>query len=165
MIANVPMEHGLMFAAALFALNGTVAKSILLAGIVPAALELMDETATACIEEAMHLGLPLDVEAVLLLETDGQDEAGVLREIEAASEICRENGAREVKVARNEAERSDLWRARRAVSPSLARKAPNKLGEDITVPRSAIPEMVRRVAPSGTTALLLGESGHMWVVR
>ena len=51
--------------------------AILSAGIVPATLELMDETAIACIEEAMHLGLPLDVEAILLIETDGSDEANV----------------------------------------------------------------------------------------
>ena len=117
--------------------------AILSAGIVPATIELMDETALACIEEAMHLGLPLDVEATLLIETDGTDEATALREIEAVAEICRQCGARQVKIAGNEAERSNLWKARRSVSPALARKAPNKLGEDITVPRSAIPETIR----------------------
>jgi glycolate oxidase len=119
--------------------------AILAAGIVPATLELMDETAIACIEEAMHLGLPLDVEAMLIIEADGSDEEAVVREIEAAACICRENGARQVNVAQDEAERTSLWRARRSVSPSLARKAPNKLGEDITVPRSAIPEAIRRI--------------------
>jgi glycolate oxidase len=119
--------------------------AILSAGIVPATLELMDETAISCIEEALHLGLPLDVEATLLIETDGADEASVLREIEAAAKICLESGARQVKVAKDEAERANLWKARRSVSPALARKAPNKLGEDITVPRSAIPEAVRRL--------------------
>ena len=93
----------------------------------------------------MELGLPLDVEAILILETDGSDEEAVLREIETAARVCRENGAREVVVAETEDEREQLWRARRSVSPSLARKAPNKLGEDITVPRSAIPEAIRRI--------------------
>ena len=119
--------------------------AILSSGIVPATLELMDETAIACVEEAMQLGLPLDVEAILIVETDGSDEAGVLREIEAAARISLENGARRVKVAKDETERASLWKARRSVSPSLARKAPNKLGEDITVPRSAIPEAIRRL--------------------
>jgi glycolate oxidase len=119
--------------------------AILDAGVVPATLELMDETAIACIEEAMELGLPLDVEAILILETDGSDDEAVLREIETAARVCRENGAREVVVAETEDEREQLWRARRSVSPSLARKAPNKLGEDITVPRSAIPEAIRRI--------------------
>jgi glycolate oxidase len=124
--------------------------AILSAGVVPAALELMDETAIACIEEAMHLGLPLDVEAILLIETDGSDEQAVLNEVEAAARICRETGARAVRVARDEGERSSLWKARRSVSPSLARKAPNKIGEDITVPRSAIPEAIRRLKEIST---------------
>jgi glycolate oxidase len=137
--------------------------AILSAGIVPAALELMDETATACIEQAMHLGLPLDVEAMLIIETDGSDEEGVLCEIEAAARICRENGARQVSVARDEQERTTLWKARRSVSPSLARKAPNKLGEDITVPRSTIPEAVRRIkaisAKYGLPIVIFGHAG------
>ena len=119
--------------------------AILSAGIVPATLELMDETAIACIEAALHLGLPLDVEATLLIETDGSDEASVLREIEAVAKICQETGAGQVKLARDEAERAKLWQARRSVSPALARKAPNKLGEDITVPRGAIPKAIRRL--------------------
>ncbi len=119
--------------------------AILEAGVVPATLEMMDETAITCIEEAMHLGLPLDVEAMLIIETDAADEGTVQREIETVARVCQENGAREIVVAQDEEERAQLWRARRSVSPSLARKAPNKLGEDITVPRSAIPEAVRRI--------------------
>jgi len=124
--------------------------AILGAGIVPATLELMDETAIACIEEAMRLGLPLDIEAMLIIEADGSDKEVVEREIAAIARICRENGARQVNVATDEKERAALWRARRSVSPSLARKAPNKLGEDITVPRSAIPEAIRRIKAIST---------------
>ena len=119
--------------------------AILAAGTVPATLEMMDETAIACIEEAMQLGLPLDVEGMLIIETDGSDKETVIREIEEAARICREHGAREVNVAQDEAERVSLWHARRNIGPSLIRKSPNKLGEDITVPRSAIPEAVRRI--------------------
>lgn len=137
--------------------------AILDAGIVPAALELMDETAIACIEEALHLNLPLDVEAILLIETDGTDESAVLHDIEAVAGICRQCGAREVRVASDEAERSSLWKARRSVSPALARKAPNKIGEDITVPRSAIPEAVRRLksisAQYGLPIVIFGHAG------
>ncbi|HHS96663.1 MAG TPA: FAD-binding protein [Chloroflexi bacterium] len=137
--------------------------AILSAGIVPATLELMDETAIECIEEAMHLGLPLDVEAMLIIETDGSDEEAVVREIEAVARICRENGARAVEVAQSEEERAELWRARRSVSPSLARRAPNKLGEDITVPLSAIPEAVRRIkeisARYGLPIVIFGHAG------
>ena len=119
--------------------------AILSAGIVPATLELMDQTAVICIEESMHLGLPVDVEALLLIETDGNDEQALVHEIEAVVKICQETGARTVKMAQDEAERSRLWKARRSISPALARRAPNKLGEDITVPRSAIPEVVQRL--------------------
>jgi glycolate dehydrogenase FAD-linked subunit len=137
--------------------------AILAAGIVPATLELMDQTAIACIEEAMHLGLPTDVEATLLIETDGSNEETVAGEIETAGRISTENGARSVKVARTESEREALWKARRSISPSLARKAPNKLGEDITVPRSAIPEIVQRLrgisARFGLPIVIFGHAG------
>ncbi len=119
--------------------------AILTTGIVPVTLELMDDTTITCIEEAMALGLPLDVEAMLIIESDGSDEGSVAREIEAIAAICQDNGARAVKVAKDENERDNLWKARRSVAPSLARKTPNKLGEDITVPRSAVPEAVKRI--------------------
>jgi glycolate oxidase len=119
--------------------------NILSAGITPATMELMDETTIATIEEAMHLGLPLDVEAILIIEADGMDEASVLKEIEEIADICRLTGASEVEVARTETERAALWSARRSISPSLARRAPNKLGEDISVPRSAIPDAVAAI--------------------
>jgi glycolate oxidase len=137
--------------------------AILAGGIVPATLELMDETAIACIEEAMHLGLPLDVEAILLVETDGGNEAAVSSDIEAAAAFCKENGARQVRLATDETERAELWKARRAVSAALARMAPNKLGEDITVPRSAIPAAVQRLkaigAKYGLPLVVFGHAG------
>jgi glycolate oxidase len=119
--------------------------NILTAGITPATIELMDETTIATIEEALHLGLPLDVEAILIIEADGMDEESVVKEVETIAEICRAAGARDVEVARTEHERAKLWSARRSISPSLARLAPNKLGEDISVPRSAIPDAVAAI--------------------
>lgn len=137
--------------------------AILAEGIVPATLELMDQTAVVCIEEAMHLGLSTDVEAVLIIETDGFDESTVAREIEAVGRICEESGARKVNVAKNEEERDGLWKARRSAGSSLARKAPNKLGEDITVPRSAIPEVVARIREvsekHGLPIVIFGHAG------
>ena len=123
----------------------------------------MDQTALVCIEEAMHLGLNTDVEASLIIETDGADEQTVTSEIEACAQISKETGAQSVKLAQNETERANLWRARRSMSPSLARKAPNKLGEDITVPRSAIPEVVQRLraisAKYGLPIVIFGHAG------
>jgi len=137
--------------------------AILNAGILPAALELMDETAIACTEEAMRMGLPLDVEAILIIETDGSDKAFMLSEMEAITRICKEQGARQVKVAKDELERSKLWEARRSVTAALARRTPNKLGEDITVPRSSIPEAVRRLKAIslkyGLPVVIFGHAG------
>lgn len=117
---------------------------ILLAGVLPATLEIVDETAIQCVEQYLHLGLECTTEAMLLAETDGDPE-GAEREIEVLAEICRQGGARQVTVARDAAGSDELWCARRAVSPSLGRIRPNKLGEDIVVPRSAIPDMVARI--------------------
>jgi len=118
---------------------------ILMAGIIPATLELMDQTAINCIEEALHIGLPRDVAAFLLIESDGVDLEQTKQEIETIAEICKKTGATKISVAKDETERANLWKARRSISPSLARLSPNKLGEDITVPRSAIPEAVKRL--------------------
>ncbi len=136
---------------------------ILSAGVVPATLELMDETAIACVEEGLHLGLPLDVEAILLIETDGSDESAVLQDIETAASICKAGGARAVKVAQDEMERANFLKGRRSVSAALGRKAPNKLGEDITVPRSAIPAAIQRLkaisAKYGLPIVIFGHAG------
>ena len=140
---------------------GRSIQAVLTQGLVPAAMELLDETAIECIEEAMQLGLPLDVEALLVIESDGADEDSVQREIDAIADVCLQTGASRVDVARDEDERADLWRARRSIGPSLARRAPNKLGEDITVPRSAIPEAIRRIkAVSASYGLPIVVFGH-----
>lgn len=117
---------------------------ILEAGIVPVAMEVMDDTTIATVEAHKKMGLPLDVEAILIIETDGDPELAQ-RDIEEIGHICWQNGARDVRVTDDPKEGAALMAARKAVSPSLARRRPNKLGEDITVPRSAIPEAVRRI--------------------
>lgn len=118
--------------------------AILWGGIVPATLELMDETAINCVEDYMHLGLPRDAEAILIIETDG-DNADAARDMDVIAHICRDGGASEMRIAQTAKESDDLWRARRSISGSLGRKRPNKLGEDISVPRSAIPDTIRGI--------------------
>ncbi len=118
---------------------------VIRAGILPVALELMDRTSINLVEDHLGLGLPREAEALLVLEQDGADDASVLAEVERMAEVCRAAGASDVRVAHSAREREDVWAARRAVSPALGRAAPNKLGEDIVVPRAAIPEMVRRI--------------------
>jgi glycolate oxidase len=140
---------------------GSAVGALLGAGIVPAAVELMDATAVHCIEAAHGLGLPLEAEGILLLEVDGFAAAEVEREIGEIARICRAGGAFALEVAGDEAQRQRLWRARRSVSPALARRAPNKLGEDICVPRSQIPEAIRRIqAISRRHGLPIAIFGH-----
>jgi glycolate oxidase len=118
---------------------------ILLAGITPLALEMMDN---ACIRSVMAykpFGLPLDAGTILLIDQDGSDLRVVQQELAEMAEECRGGGAVDVRQAANRQESDALWAARRAVSPALARLKPNKLGEDISVPRAQIPAMVRKV--------------------
>jgi glycolate oxidase len=124
---------------------GEAVTAILGAGVVPLALEMMDQSATRCVEEHLHAGLPVEAEAILLVDVDG-DECTVSEQSDVVAATCTKGGAALVQRAATKAESDLLWAARRAVSPSLARFKPNKLGEDISVPRSAIPAMVRAVA-------------------
>jgi glycolate dehydrogenase FAD-linked subunit len=118
---------------------------IMASGILPATLELMDGTTINVVEDFLKIGLPREAEAMLLLEQDGTD-AGVARaDVERMAEVCRALGATSVQIAGTAAERDQLWQARRSVSAALGRLRPNKLGEDIVVPKSAIPEMIASV--------------------
>ncbi len=114
-------------------------------GIIPASVELLDQTTVQCVEELLHIGLPVGAEALLLFAVDGNYEQIVRAELESIAEVCRAQGAAEVRVAQDAEESNQLWRARRSVSPALARRRPNKLGEDVSVPRTAVPAMVRAV--------------------
>jgi glycolate oxidase len=143
----IPKPQTKRTALAIFADMGEasqIVNHILLAGVLPATLEIIDETAINCVEEYLHSGLDCTAEAMLIVETDGDPETAA-RDIETVARVCRQGGARDVQIAQDEAESEELWRARRSVSPSLGRVRPNKLGEDIVVPRAAIPEMVRRI--------------------
>jgi glycolate oxidase len=134
---------------------------ILQGGIVPLVTELMDQGTTRAIEEFKHLGLPTDVEALLLVAVDG-DEALVEREIALVAGILGKSGAREVRHAQSAQDSEALWEARRSISAAIARLARNKLGEDITVPRSKIPEMVARLQAIGrANDLSLVVYGHI----
>jgi len=118
---------------------------IMASGILPCTLELMDGVTINVVEDFLQAGLPRQAQAMLLLEQDGADEATARTDIETMAAICRELGATSVQVAGNAAERDALWAARRAVSPALGRLRPNKLGEDIVVPKSQVPAMIAEV--------------------
>lgn len=132
---------------------------IIASHVIPATLEIMDNTTIRTVEDFAHVGLPTGAEAVLLIEVDGHP-AVVAQEAEAVVRVCRENGA-EVQVAENDAERDKLWTARRQALPALARVRPTTILEDATVPRSQIPAMLaelREIAARNRVAM--GTFGH-----
>lgn len=124
--------------------SGSSISRVLSSGIMPAKMEIMDQASVQAVEDYQPLGLPTDIEAIVLIELDGHPQA-IKEEIERVQTICLEVGAREVKVARNAAEALELWKARKLVSPAIVRLKPTKISEDATVPRSKIPEMFKRL--------------------
>jgi glycolate oxidase len=134
---------------------------IIAAQIIPCTLEFLDRTTIRCVEEFAEIGLPLDCEALLLMETDGHP---VVIEAEAAqmAEIARKNGSTEVRVAATEEEATRLATARRSAFSALARVAPTTILEDATVPRSELATMIRFVAATAQKyRLRVGTFGHM----
>lgn len=114
---------------------------IIAAGIVPGAMEMMDQLITQAIEEAYHFGFPLDAGALLIVELDGL-EAGMQQQVDRVIAICRENGARKVDLARDESERQALWKCRKRAFGAIGRLSPNYLTQDGVVPRSRLPEIM-----------------------
>src|SRR5947208_5824979 len=115
---------------------------IIAAGIVPGALEMMDQLITQAVEAAYHFGFPLDAGAVLIVELDGL-AIGLERQAERVIEICRKNRAREVRLARTDEERALLWKSRKRAFGAIGRLSPNYLTQDGVVPRSKLPELMR----------------------
>ncbi len=118
---------------------------VIAAGIVPATLEMVDATLIGAIEDSKPSGYPRDAAAVLIVEVDGP-AAGLEAQAERIGQICTGNGCREVRRAKDAAERDQLWSGRRGAFGAIARLAPNFLVNDCTVPRDRIPEALRRVA-------------------
>lgn len=114
------------------------------AGIMPAAMELLDKVVINTIEDAHQIGLPRDCEGMLLIEVDGT-EAQVEKELALIVEKVRNNSAREIREARTAEDRDNLWRARRSAHSAMARLAPNCIVEDATVPASKVPDMIRGI--------------------
>jgi glycolate oxidase len=134
---------------------------IIAAQIIPCTLEFLDRTTIHCVEDFAKVGLPLDCEALLLMETDGHP-AAVAEEAAKMEECARKNGAMEVRVAKDDAEAAKLATARRSAFSALARLAPTTILEDATVPRSELAKMIRFVAQVAKKYnLRVGTFGHM----
>ncbi len=110
--------------------------------IIPTTLEFMDASAIDCVRKAMDLDLPMACRAVLIIEVDG-DSAILDGQARKILEIIRPLGVLETRIAETFAESEAIWKVRRSVSPSLRRLNPDKFNEDIVVPRSRVPEMIR----------------------
>jgi glycolate oxidase len=134
---------------------------IIAAKIVPCTLEFLDRTTIRCVEDFAKVGLPLDCEALLLMEADGHP-AAVAEEAAQIDKIARANGALELRVAKDEAEATRLATARRSAFSALARVSPTTILEDATVPRSELAGMIRFVAAVAKKyQLRIGTFGHM----
>jgi len=121
----------------------------------------MDQLTMRCVEAATGAGLPVDSDAMLLFAVDGNHESIVVAELATIAELARANGASDVRIAGNDEESQRLWNARRAISPALARLRPHKLGEDISIPRSELVPVLRRLREIGKRHnLLLPIFGH-----
>jgi glycolate oxidase subunit GlcD len=137
-------------------------EQIMAAGIVPAGLELMDDSCLVAVEGYLKLGLPQDAGAMLLMLADGEPEE-VDADTERLAELARAGGASSVQVARSAADEANLWKARRGVSIALARVRPNRLGEDISVPLPQIAACVRQIKAAsvkhGLPIVVFGHAG------
>jgi glycolate oxidase len=118
------------------------------AGIVPAALEMLDRLILQAVEAAFHFGFPLDAGAVLIMEVDGLD-AGLDDAAERITEIAKRNGAREVRRANSDAERLLLWKSRKQAFGAVGRLAPSYCTQDGVVPRTKLPHILRQIQRIG----------------
>jgi glycolate oxidase subunit GlcD len=127
-----------------------VVSAIVATGIVPAALEMMDTGTIRAVEASIFAaGYPVDAAAVLLIEVDGL-AAGLEYDVGRVDAICRAGGARNVRVARDDAERTRLWQGRKKAFGAMGRVAPHLMVQDAVVPRTRLPEVLASVGRIAT---------------
>jgi len=112
--------------------------------VIPTACEFLDKNSIVAVENYAKIGLPTYAEGLLVVEVDGY-EAVVDELINRVIKVCKEAGAQEIRRASTKEEREKLWMARRAVSPAIVQLKPKKINEDVVVPRSRIPELIKNV--------------------
>lgn len=117
--------------------------AVISAGMIPAALEIMDRRIVKAVEESFNLGLPLEAGAILIVEMDGLPQ-GMERAGERAAALCRAQGAFIVEVAKSESERAGLWLGRKKAAAAVGRVSPSYATHDVVIPRTRLPEAARR---------------------
>lgn len=129
--------------------------------IVPTTLEIMDKKTLQAVQAFRDVGYPTDVEGLLIIEVDGS-ERQVAEDMEVVERVCREMGAIEIKVAKDQKEADALWTGRRSMMAAFAHMRPTLLSEDVTVPRSKVPAMVKAIREiSARYNIELGLGGHV----
>jgi len=123
--------------------GGAAVSGIIGAGIIPAAIEMMDRLAIEAAEAAVHPGFPA-ADTVLIVELDGPD-AEVRGLFDTVEHICRQNGAVSIEVARTEPQRARIWKGRKAAFAAMGRVSPNYYVQDGVVPRTRLPEVLNRI--------------------
>lgn len=118
--------------------------AIIKSKIIPTTLEFMDYATLQCVERRFNLGIPPEGRAVLLIEVDGDREL-IEKQAQQIHDIIKPLGLVQFRAAKDNAESEQLWKVRRLVSPSLRDVNPDKYNEDIVVPRSKVPDVIRRI--------------------
>jgi len=127
---------------------GAAVSGIIAAGIVPAAVEMMDALAIQAAEAAVHPGYPTDVGALLLAELDGP-AAEVEHQFVEVERLCRGEGATEIRIARDDEERALFWKGRKSAFAAAGRLSPDYYVQDGVIPRTALPAVLREIARLG----------------
>jgi glycolate oxidase len=129
-------------------------------GLTPAALEMIDQLTIQAVEDAYGAGYPRDAAAALLIELDGLS-VGLDEEVERVMAACRDSGARQVRLARDERERQLLWKGRKAAFGAFGRISPAYMVMDGVIPRTRLPEVLRSVEEIARThGLRVGNVFH-----
>ena len=123
---------------------GRAVGEIIAAGVIPAGLEMMDKLSIKAAEDFVHANYPLDAEAILLCELDG-DSLSVETETAIVEEVLEQAGATEIRVAKDEAERVLFWKGRKSAFPAVGRLSPDYYCMDGTIPRSKLPEVLNKM--------------------
>ena len=144
LLRNPPAVKTLLAVFDSLSLAGDAVSAVISAGLVPATMEMMDRNIVRIIEPFAHANLPLDAEAVLIIEFDGYAES-LNAQANEVIQILQQYGGHDMRVARDEEERAKIWLARKSAGGAIAREAPAYYTVDITVPRSCLTEMLTEV--------------------
>jgi len=123
---------------------GSATSAIIAAGVVPAAIEMMDALAIEAAEAAVACGYPPGAGAVLIVELDGP-AAEVAAQFDEVNRLCEENAAFEIRIAADDAERALFWKGRKSAFAAVGRISPDYIVQDGVIPRTALPEVLRRI--------------------